>query len=323
MALEAGTACHDYYAALRMWTLGPTPTGRDPGNHHTAWLKHGEKLFGPERWNSILSVPQDTGNAINNATLFALEALHTCGFYDDPDDRKRTMTNLEVACMAYTDRYFQSDMPVLVRDDFIGVECPFVLEVTEYAADIYTMSWNRVGEPRPKWHVKHKAYYCGRIDGVQQWGDKLVVCENKTASRIGDAWRTSFAISHQVTGYTIAGTVMLGEPIDTAFVMGMQIPPTRNPLEGVAFELLTRTDSDRLRWCEWFFQGVEKYEKWTSQPERAPRYSHSCNRYFSACMYIPLCAATREEQPALIEEMHEDVWSPLDHLEEKQGTIED
>lgn len=299
MAIEAGKACHDYYAALRMWTL------REQASSNLELVKiarHGQKLFGDARWASMLEQPQDTGNAVNNATLFALEALYTSGFYDDPDDKRRTMQNLEVACMAYTDRYFQSDMPVLVRDDFIGVECPFVLEVTMQHAGA---DWRR------------RAYYCGRIDGVQIWGDKIVVCENKSASRIGDAWRTSFAISHQVTGYTIAGSCMLGEVIDTAFVMGMQIPPTKDVYSGVAFEILTRTESDRLRWCEWFFHGVAKYEQNMQDVTRAPRYSHSCNRYFHACQFIPFCASAREEQTEMIEAMHTDEWSPLDHLEQE------
>lgn len=313
MAIEAGKACHDYYAALRMWTIAGNQVGLDNGTWHTRWLQHGEKLFGPARWNSILQQPQDTGNPVNNATLFALEALHTSGFYDDPDDKRRTMQNLEVACMAYTDRYFQSDMPVLVRDDFIGVECPFVLEVMRCFED-----FNGEG-----WIPEQIAYYCGRIDGVQTWGDKLVVCENKSASRIGDAWRTSFAISHQVTGYTIAGSCMLGELVDTAFVMGMQIPPTRDIYSGVAFEILSRTDSDRLRWCEWFFDGVSKYERHSARPTYAPRYSHSCNRYFSACQFIPYCASAREEQAELIEGMRTDEWSPLDHLDSGHATVEE
>lgn len=307
-ALEAGSACHEYYAAVRMFTLlNPNcDLEVDAAAHrHPPYHNHGIKLFGADRWKEMMDADDGGSDLVNRACRFALVALHTSGYYDDPNDRKRTMSNLEVACMAWTDRYFQSDMPVLIRDDFIGVECPFVLEVKRiekgnYADDTFE---------------KH-AYYCGRIDGIHLHANSSIVCENKTASRIGDAWRTSFAISAQVTGYTIAGTCMLGEEVREAIVMGMQLPPTKMLHDGIAWEHQTRNESDKLRWCEWFFEGVAKYEKHLADPTHAPRFSHSCNRYFSACQFIPYCASTREEQVQMIEDMHEDKWSPLDHIAE-------
>lgn len=307
MALECGSACHDYYAALRMWTLL-----QEPIDNHYQVMEHGKKLFGAERWNAMLVVPQDS-DRINNATLFALDALHSNGYYDDPSDRKRTMANMEVACMAYTDRFFKSDMPVVVQGDLIGVEIPFVLEVTKFGMEQWDIDPDN-GRMRPRLLERH--YYCGRIDGVHHYGDTKVVCENKTAGRLNEPWRMSFNISAQVTGYTIAGTEIFGEEINNAFVMGMQIPPPRDIYNGVVFEYLSRTESDRIRWCEWFFAGVERYEALVPNPTLAPRYSHSCNRYFSACMFIPYCASTRAEQRELIDNMRTDEWSPLDHLTE-------
>ena len=49
-------------------------------------------------------------------------------------------------------------------------------------------------------------YYCGKIDGVHEWENDLIVAENKTASRLSDSWRMPFAISHQVTGYIVAAS---------------------------------------------------------------------------------------------------------------------
>ncbi len=304
LAIECGSACHDFFAALRMWTLlNTTEYALDP-----KIFNHGVKLFKPDRWNSMLSMPQDA-DPQTNALNFALDALHTSGYYDDPSDRNRTMSNMEASCIAYLQRYQQSDMPVAVKGDLIGVEIPFVLEVTRYTN-------------AEDWTNKTTHYYCGRIDGVHRYGGRLAVAENKTAAKLSQAWRTSFAISAQVTGYTIAGTEIFGEEITDAIVMGTQIPLPRDVYNGVVFEPLTRTLSDRIRWAEWFFHSIEAYETYVSRPTEAPRYSHSCNRFFSACQFIPFCSSAREEQDSILEEMRTDEWSPLDHLAEKENDNE-
>lgn len=310
MAIECGKACHEYYAALRLWSvMERLPTDL---SHYEIPKIHSRALhmFGEERWKSMLSIPQDS-DRINNAQLFSLDALHSSGFYDDPTDRKRTMSNMEAACLGYTHRYFQSDMPVLVRDDLIGVEIPFVLEV------------RRTKTIRNGFEHTGTQYYCGRIDGIHLFNNRPIVCENKTASTLSNVWRTAFAISNQVTGYCIAGTALLGEQVREAIVMGSQIPPPRDVFNGTVFELCTRTDSDCLRWCEWFFRSISTYEEFVSRPTEASRYSHSCNRFFSACEFIPFCSMTREDQLEMLEDMRVDEWSPLDHLTENaiEGAI--
>lgn len=305
MAIEAGSACHEYYAALRMWTLRSRPDEEERLSI-PRWHEKGVSLFGQERWDSMTAIVQDS-DRINNAQLFALDALHSTGFYDDPTDRKRTMANLEASCLAYTHRYFQSDMPILVQDDLIGIEVPFVLAVKK------TSRINNI-------EMEEIAYYCGRIDGIQLWNGNPVVCENKTSGMSiasSKAWRMAFALSNQVTGYCIAGSALLNQPIREAFVMGSQIPPPRNVFDGTVFELCTRTNSDCIRWCEWFFHSVGQFETFESRVTDAPRYSHSCNRFFSACEFIPFCSMEREEQQLALEEMRLDEWSPLDHLTEK------
>lgn len=312
LAIECGKACHDFFAAVRMHEL----LQRD-GLDKARLTSHGFKLFGRERWESMLQQPQDS-DPQTNCLNFALDALHTSGYYDDPSDRKRTLANMEASCIAYLQRFQQSNMPVHVDDNVIGVEVPFVLEVTRYDFHSMILKENAKGphyndddfQPEATTH-----YYCGRIDGIQQYGDKLAVCENKTAAMLSRTWSISFAISAQVTGYTIAGTALLGREVDHAIVMGTQIPLPRDTYNGVVFEPQTRSMSDKLRWCEWFFHSIEVYEAYIEAPTLAPRYSHSCNRYFSACQFIPFCSSSREEQDSILEDMRVDEWSPLDHLD--------
>lgn len=295
LAIECGKACHDYFAALRMWTLLE--------RHEVDELRvteHAFKMFGKERWNLMRDVPQD-GDRVNNAMMFALDALHTTGYYDDPSDRRRTMSNMEASCLVYSDRYFKANMPVYVQDDLIGVEIAFVVRVRNMLDDTVI-------------------HYCGKIDGVHMWEDKVVIAENKTAGQLNDAWRMAFAISNQVTGYTVAASCIFNKEIDTAIVMGVQVPPPKDIFTGTSFELCTRSMSDKERWCEWLFHSAKVYDAYVDNPTDAPRYSHSCNRYFSACQFIPYCSLPRDEQMQALEDMNEDVWSPLDHVVEKEAT---
>jgi hypothetical protein len=270
---------------------------------------HGVKLFGMDRWTSMREQPQDA-EPVNNAINFALDALHTSGYYDDPSDRKRTMANMEVACITYAHRYFQSDLPVYVKDDFIGVEVPFVVEIeVQY-----------IGEDE-RWHVRGRYYYCGRIDGVHTYGGSVTAGENKTASRPDGVWRSSFHMSSQVTGYNVALSSIIGIDVSDSLVMGLQIPvPTRDIYSGVAFEPVRRTLDDKLRWFEWFFHSVGVYENFPD-PTTAPRYTHSCNRYFSICQFLPFCTMTREEQREMLDGMRVDEWSPLDHIVEAKEPV--
>jgi hypothetical protein len=303
LAIECGKACHDYFAALRMWTLihpwNAIAKNLDmPTSEKVPELSaYGEKLFGKVRWESMLDVSQDS-DPVNNAQLFSLDALHTSGYYDDPRDTRRTMTNMESSCLVYTDRYFKSNMPVHINEDKIGIEIPFVLRVTRVTDETVV-------------------YYCGKIDGVHEWENELVVAENKTASRLSDSWRMSFAISHQVTGYIVAASEIFQRDISQAIVMGVQIPLPKDIFTGTSFELCTRTLSDKERWCEWLFHSVHMYDLWLHMPEMAPRYSHSCNRFFHSCMFIPYCSLPRDEQTQALADMSVNEWSPLDHVVDK------
>lgn len=306
LALECGAACHDFFAALRMWTVIDR-CNADSTLNIKQIDDHGIRLFGNERWSSMFRVQQDS-DPKDNAIRFALEALHSSGYYDDPNDRKRTLANMEVACLTYTERYFQSDLPVLVRDDFIGVEVPFVIEI-----GIERLWPNEKGDLK----IVKKAYYCGRIDGVHTYGDQIIAAENKTSGRLSDSWRMSFHLSSQVTGYNLALSEILGRPITKSIIMGTQIPvPTRDIYSGVSFEEVSRNNSDFIRWCEWFFHSASMYEMWINDPTHAPRYTHSCNRYFSTCQFLPYCTLDRAEQTEVLEQMRVEEWSPLDHVTE-------
>lgn len=296
MAIDAGKACHDYFAAQRIWSLRNQYNGDQTKLTHIGL--HATKLFGSVRYAEMLSQPQDASDNLTRAITFSLPALHTSGFYDSPTDRKRTMANLEAACISFSSRYLMSEMPVLLKDNIIGVELPFCILFRDRKSNLPLF------------------VYTGRIDGLSTYNNRPHIEENKTASRLDDAWRMMFHISNQVTGYMVAASLMLGTTVSDGFVMGAQIPQPKSFTDGIAFEQVSRTDSDFQRWIEWALYSVSVYESFVNEPTYAPRFSHSCNRYFHPCQFIPLCSMSREEQTDMIEGMRLEEWNPLDRVGE-------
>jgi hypothetical protein len=300
MALEAGSACHDVFAAGRLFDLyhnGPAIYGNSVKSQTVA---RAVELFGVDRAERMLSdfteKLEDERTRLLRGCLYILESS---GFYDDPSDKRRTLDNLTECCIAYLDRYeFNRNVPY-VRGDFVGVENAFGIIV----------EWDG-----------YKCLFTGKIDGVHCWhNDRTVpyIEENKTSSRLGDAWEQSFDTSHQVTGYIVAASAIVGSPLDTARVRGLAIPQPRiYNSNGVSTVTVTRRDHHFQRWAEWFMHSVAVYRKFFDDPLDAPMYTHSCNRYFRPCSYIPLCASSKEEATEYLGQMEEDEWSPL---HEKSG----
>lgn len=302
MALEAGAAAHEVYAAIRLLDVF-----ENQGATNELWQYHGKRLFGLSRheemmqeYNSVKD--EDERTRIMN---YALTALYNSGFYDDPRDKRRTVANIEEACIAYIDRYEWGKNHIWIRDNTassdIGVEVPF-----DIVLSFLTASGNT-----------HDYRFTGKIDGIHYRKDRLTVAENKTASRLNDAWSTSFEMSHQVTGYALAASLWCGEPVYNADIYGMSIPlPRGYDYGGIVREPVTRTDEHFAHWFRWFWHTVGIWHQHRDDIINAPRYTHSCNRYFQPCSFIPFCAAPDAEKEEIMSEMETDEWSPLD---EKSG----
>ena len=128
MALEAGTAAHEVFAAHRLWHL--------KHNQDQPVLAdfHGLRLFGKSRYAEMEAAGSD-GDMRQRMMHFCLEALMTSGFYDDPHDTKRTLSNLEACCIAYLDRTDFTDTPIWIKDptsptSLVGIEIPYDLTIT-------------------------------------------------------------------------------------------------------------------------------------------------------------------------------------------------
>lgn len=303
MALECGSAAHEVFAAVRLWQLRAYQ-GKEAPHIQTLADYHGPRLFGATRYDAMLSSVDHGEDERAQSLAFCLSALETSGFYDDPSDKRRTYTNLEEACIAYIDRWDWNRMPVWIRDEAdplsdIGIELPFDIVLHFVLEDKRELEYR----------------FIGKADGLHVRNGVLYLHENKTASRLDEAWRQSFLMSSQVTGYCFALSLWAGGPIEHAEVFGMSIPLPRNyDFGGLVREPVTRYSHHFEHWFKWFLHTVQIEQAYVSNPIEAPRYTHSCNRYFRPCSLIPFCDAEEDEQKLILEEMFIDEWSPLHEI---------
>lgn len=303
MALEAGKVMHDCFAVVRLVSLGH-PLGQDKPDHA---VHHGDRLFGRDRWDAIRSTmnADDLSISLRNA---ALECLRTSEFVEDPYDKRRTEVNLETSLLYYVQRWDAHRYPVWIESDdpsgWIGVEIPFAIKCRPkvscagHYADAVAGSLDFL--------------YTGRVDGIHvDRNGELIIQENKTASRLNDAWRMSFAMSHQVTGYCIAASLFAKQTISRGLVLGLSLPLPRTMSDGMAIEMVSRPDYMKHSWIKWLEHTVRLNNAYKDRILEAPQYTHSCNRYFRPCSFIPFCAGDADERKLILTEMVTEEWSPL------------
>lgn len=303
MALEAGSAAHEAFAAVRWYQYAVFQAKTETLRASAA--KQGHRLFGGERYDRMQQVLSQSATHRTNAINFAIEALESCEFYDDIGDQRRTISNISESIIAYIDAYDMKRYPIWVRNSDdpntdIGIEIPFDIVVDIEWED--TESRTRTLQVR----------FIGKMDGLHWNKDKLIIIEEKTGARLDDHWLSQWVLSHQITGYCLAASTFTGQSCEHALVSGMRIPIGKIPAEGIRREYVPRTPLMFEKWANWFVTSVEMDQTWHDDVTSAPMYTHSCNRYFNTCTFLPFCAAdSREEKQQIIEEMELDEWSPL------------
>ena len=305
MPLECGAAMHEVFAFVRLMTLhrqllADTDSMRGGMLADNAYLHHGTRLFGHNRLDTITSLCSGSDH-VERTKSGSIAVLDTSGYYDDPRDKRRTLSNMEEAAYAYIDRW-RWDQPVWMRDPNnpqgdVGIEIPFDLVCT-FESD------------------GKQVRLTGKIDGIHvHAGDNITLHENKTASRLNDAWSSSFALASQITHYCVAASVFTMRSVRKADVLGLCIPlPKTYDYGGFVRESVTRQDHHFARWIQWLRHTIGLAEEYADNPYDAPKYTHSCNRYFRSCSLIPFCDADDTEQRDIINEMHHREWSPLDKV---------
>lgn len=305
LPLEAGRAMHDVFAACRFFDLLTHPHTYQDNKDLDRIHKYATRLFAtaeyPNRWDMAYDYYNNKEDAETRCMQMCLNLLETCGYYDDPKDTRRTQSNLESAAINYVQRYPLGRFIPIMTDTLIGIEVPF--DVTLYDDDNTPIS-----------------RFIGRVDGVcidtlRPNNTTPEVHENKTGSRIDAVWSSSFDTSHQVTGYCIAMSVILGMSVRDVVMWGLQLPVPKSSMysDGMVRYPTSRDEGAFFGWEIWIRDTLNVIAAWKDIPTNAPMYTHSCNRYFRSCAFIPLCTENAVQRKHIFDnEMLTARWSPLE-----------
>jgi hypothetical protein len=295
MPLEAGIAAHDAFAAMNWWY--EARVSKNDNLHYS----EGHRIFGEERLSTMVHTGKSTATDTTNLINFCLEAIHTSDFFDDPSDRNRTISNISEGVIAFIHKYDPKKYELWHSATQIGIECVFDIVVSiEY-------------KEYDSWQTKD-IRLTGKMDALKRniKQNRLEIHDYKTGYRLDNAWLAQWVMSHQFTGYCAAGTTFTGEDCNHGRVIGMQLPIGKSPADGIKEEDVPRNELKYDKWAQWLVETVEMDERYKEYPLDAPRYTHSCNRYFRPCSFLPLCdAVDGEEQQAILDEMGIQEWSPL------------
>jgi hypothetical protein len=292
MALEAGTVIHKCMEAIGLWQL------RAQGlvDHFDF---HRKRLFADD---SILfdgiNEKESTGTQLRKLCERVIEASD---FYDDPNDAKRSITVIEDTLSAYIDRFMWTETPLWVRDENdptqdVGIEMKVDMVVkTE----------------------RHALRYIGRLDRlVWTSTDKTEVMgiDYKTTSmNFSEAWDSGFVLSPQVTGYCVYSSLYTDTPVWRFGIHGMRLPvPARAPYNGIRFLSLQRGEHHVEQWGQWIDWCLDTINNNYAEPQHAPKFNHSCNRYFRMCPLMHMCDGDRAWRDEVFNSMGEKVWNPHD-----------
>lgn len=299
MALEAGEAMHQCFAYIRLWHLYRA----EP----ELALKECERLYGKAQKDKeedvIQWVEDDKGQQVARSAYLAsflthdevskgaLETLYTSGYYDDPEDKRRTLTNLETALLLYCQRYEPLGSFLLLSNGQAAIEnkIEFVVEFLDLG-------------------VSYR--YVGRCDAVYSAPSGPIVVDNKTSSNIQNKWGTQWHTSHQLTGYMLWASLALDRQVTQAAVIALQLPLPRDEYKGYLIEQTTRNNKQISEFFHWLLTAVQIVENFSQNPFDAPLYTHSCFRYFRPCAFADWCRQDDEGFEVGKEALTEVPWDP-------------
>jgi hypothetical protein len=290
--LECGNALHQSFAAHRLWqlwkALPATITTDEEAAKVRTILGTGLRIFGKDRWDELMDKLYE-----DDPAPIALEALYTSGYIDDPRDRKRSLSNMELSLLHYLTRYPHDYLPY-VNGDFVGVEVPVRLKLT--------------------FEDDTEFAYLGRADVIltEPGTGKLIVVDNKTSSNVGNAWETQWRTSHQLTGYCVGVSSMIHQRVMSYGVLGLQVPlPKGQEFGGYVFMQGEKTTRAVAEWAKWCYSAWSLWDQYQDQPFEAPMFTHSCYRYFRGCSFIPICDIAEDDPPMTLSELTDSPWHPL------------
>lgn len=304
MALEAGDLSHKVYAVWRALSI------QDEELRDKMVLKFLKQVV-PEMPDDIfhkeveelVAKTTDCITPLSEMMVYADWIIANSGYYNDEKDKKRTIENIRTSLMAYGSNFLElvKEEPIWISEDKtqVGIELPFNININ--------ISYEENGE------VKEYVFnFIGKIDGIHvHKNGGLIIHENKTASRLDDSWLNQWFMSHQITGYCLAASHLVGTYVGQARVLGMQIPVPKSSGYAYRTERVDRPTHFLDNWAKWVIVNNRIIEDYKNCPEKAIMNTKNCCAYYSSCPYMCICTLPEDERKQAIDDMVVKKWSPL------------
>ena len=295
MALEAGSLMHDVFSVLNLLQVGIKQKYVAHMHHH------GAELFPDDRWDNMWNSAKFDPKKTLNQQVQAIEkicfaCIATSDFYDDPDDKNRTISNIELCTLALIEHFLSAlqDFDIQITDP-IEFSRPIGIEKSLDCVFHFKHNYETIDMLR----------CIGLADAVYQNKETgaIALAEYKTTSMLNQGWTNAFGMRHQLTLYNALLQGYFGRQQNfNTIVVGSAIPvrSTSNPVQHF---MVPRDQEHISAMLNTFVYAREMIRATEEAPLMAPTFTHSCNRYFRTCALMDLCTASQEDQAVMLDGM--------------------
>lgn len=150
--------------------------------------------------------------------------------------------------------------------------------------------------------------YCGHIDRLARYAGGLYVLDYKTtASYLGSSFFKKFTPDAQMSGYTLAGKVLMGEKVEGTMIDGVKLSGLTNEFErGFA----PRHDDTIDEWAGDLLYWIKQAEGYARQ-NYWPLNDTACHHY-SGCQFVDICSKSPQmREQYLTADFEVQMWDPL------------
>lgn len=295
MALEAGSLMHDVFCCLNLVQVGAVQALPDHMHYHA------RQEFGKVRWENIWKAACGKKGVFSLDDIKCLERLvlaciNSSEFYDDPNDKNRTLANLELCALELVTYWLAKlkTFPIYIEDikdptKSIGIEksldCVFdILKDDKSVTSIRTI---------------------GLADAVYRNPEtgNIALGEYKTSAMMNEAWVKAYDTRHQLTLYNAQLQAYFGEQDKFNTVMIGSAIPVRTTSAPVRHFTVNRDKENVDQLILMMLHTYEQIEKFRNNALYAPMFTHSCNRFFRSCSLMDLCVASAEDREEMFDNM--------------------
>ena len=152
-------------------------------------------------------------------------------------------------------------------------------------------------------------YYCGYLDKVVSWNFELWIRDIKTTKfDLDDTYFRQYTPNNQVSGYSVAGSIVLHQHVDGMIIDGIQ-----TLVSGSRFrrKQIPRSPEMLEEWLRDFWYKIKTAEKY-AEDNYYPMNTKSCGWGRNQCQYRPICSSEPSDREDLISNFYTSrIWNPL------------